>query len=160
MATSPGLFFWQDKLGKNNPHTLQFQWQITAAQTITPLPQGIPVLTSFGAIASQSVIDDFLGTTNEFLVAQFDATAMGVNAFAAIVNMAGQVDELMSCEAYFDAGTFVPRAIPAVATLASSTLSSECAKGSKGNMAIRVILTGIDAATSGILCVKFFFKSK
>lgn len=160
MATSPGLFFWQDKLGKANPHCLQFMWQITAAQTISQIPQGTPVLTTFAAIASQSTIDNFLGTTNEFLIAQFDAVSMGVDSFGCIVDMNKQVSELYAAEAYFDDGTLVQRAVPAVATLSSSSLSTQAAAGSYGNLAIRAVLTGLDAATSGILCVKLYFKSK
>jgi hypothetical protein len=160
MATSPGLFFWQDKLGKANPHCVQFLWQITAAQTISQIPQGTPVLTTFAAIASQSTIDDFLGTTNEFLIAQFDATAMGVDSFGCIVNMAKQADELYAAEAFFDNGTLVQRVIPSVATLTSSSLSTQAAVGSYGNLAMRAVLTGLDAATSGILGMNFYFRSK
>lgn len=160
MATSPGLFFWQDKLGKTNPHCVEFMWQITGAQAITQLPQGTPVLTTFSAIASQSTIDDFLGTTNEFLIAAFDATAMGVDSFACIVNMNKQIEELYRAEAYFDDGTLVQRVVPAVASLTASSLSTQAAAGSFGNLAIRAVLTGIDAATTGILGVKFYFRSK
>ncbi len=161
MSTSPGLFFWQDKLGKLVPHQVQFQFQITAAKTVAQLPIGVPVLTTFDALSSQSEIDNFLGTTNEFLLAQFDATSMGTDAFACIVNMAGQVDELFYVEALLDdASSGVFRALPAVATLTSSSLTSQCAKGSFGNMAVRVILTGLDSDTSGVLVLKFYFKSK
>jgi hypothetical protein len=159
MATSPGLFFWQDKLGRTNPHCVVFNFKITGAKAVSQLPAGLPVLTSFDAIASQAVIDDFLGTTNEFLLAAFDATAMGTDAFACIVNMAGQVDTLYAVEAYFDDGTQVANAI-AAAGLTASTLAYEAATGANGNMAVRVVLTGLDAATSGILSIKMYFKSK
>ena len=160
MGTSPGLFFWQDKLGKNNPHTLQLTWQITGATTITPIPVGTPVLTTFTAIAAQTTIDSFLGTTNEFLIAQFDATSMGIDSFGVIVDMNGQVDTLFSADAFFDAGTYVPRSVPAAATLTSSSLTTQAAVGANGNLAMRAVLTGLDAATSGILCVRFHFRSK
>jgi hypothetical protein len=159
--TSPGLFFWQDKIGKTNPHVVDFTFQITAAKTITNVPVGTPVLTSFDAIASQSVINDFLGTTDEFLVAAFDATAMGTDAFACIVNMAGQVDDLFKVEYYIDDGsTHADVAKLPVATLTASSLSTQCAKGAYGNMALRLVYTGLDALTSGIICIRFYFKSK
>lgn len=161
MATSPGLFFWQDKIGRNNPHVVQFLFKITAAKTITPVPQGTPVLTAFDAIASQATIDDFLGTTNEFLVAQFDATAMGTDAFAVICNFGKQADELYAVEAYADdLAARVDVSIPSVTTLTSSSLTSQCAKGADGNIATRLILTGVDAMTSGLISVRFLFKSK
>ena len=161
MATSPGLFFWQDKIGRNNPHVVQFLFQITAAKTVSQLPQGTPTLTSFDAIASQSVIDDFLGTTNEFLAAQFDATAMGVDAFACICNFGGQGDALYAVEAYVDdLTTRVEKSLPSVATLTSSSLTNQCAVGANGNLAVRLVMTGLDALTSGIISVRFLFKSK
>lgn len=161
MATSPGLFFWQDKIGRNNPHVVQFLFKITAAKTVSQLPQGTPTLTSFDAIASQAVIDDFLGTTNEFLLAQFDATAMGTDAFACLVNFGGQADELYGVEAYVDdLTTRVEASLASVTTLTSSSLSTQCAKGANGNLAARLVLTGLDALTSGIISVRFLFKSK
>jgi len=159
--SSPGLFFWQDRIGKNNPHVVQFMFQITAAKTVSQLPQGTPVLTAFDAIASQAVIDSFLGTVNEFLVAQFDATSMGTDMFACIVNFGKQADELYMCEAYVDdLSTRVEASYPAVATLSSSTLVTQCAKGAEGNIATKVELAGLDALTSGILVIKFYFRSK
>ena len=160
--TSPGLFFWQDKIGKTNPRCVPFAFKITAAKTISQLPQGTPVLTTFDALASQSVIDDFLGTSSEFLLAQFDATSMGVNAFGIIVNMLKQVDELFYIEAYVDdgAGTHTDLAVSAVTTLTSSSLTTQCATGSQGNVAARIIVAGLDALTSGMIVVKFYFKSK
>lgn len=159
--TSPGLFFWQDQIGKNNPHVVQFMYQITAAKTVSQLPQGTPTLTTFDALASQSVIDDFLGTTNEFLAAQFDAVAMGVDAFGCIVNFGKQADDLFMVEGYVDdLTTRVEKSIPAVATLTSSSLTNQCAKGSFGNMATRLVLTGLDALTSGVIVIKFYFRSK
>lgn len=161
MATSPGLFFWQDKIGRNNPHVVQFLFKITAAKTVSQLPQGTPTLTSFDAIASQSVIDDFLGTTNEFLVAQFDATAMGTDAFACICNFGGQGDELYGVEAYVDdLTTRVEKSLASVTTLTSSSLTNQCAVGANGNLAVRLVMTGLDALTSGIISVRFLFKSK
>ena len=159
--SSPGLFFWQDKIGKSNPHVVQFMYQITAAKTVSQLPQGTPTLTSFDALASQAVIDDFLGTTNEFLLAQFNAVSLGVDAFGLICNFSKQCDELFMVEAYVDdLTTRVEASFPAVTTLTSSSLTTQCAKGADGNMAARLILTGLDALTSGIIVVKFYFRSK
>jgi len=159
--SSPGLFFWQDRIGKTNPHVVQFMYQITAAKTVSQLPQGTPTLTSFDALASQAVIDDFLGTTNEFLLAQFDATSLGLDAFGCIVNFGGQADQLYMVEGYVDdLTTRVEKAMPAVTTLTSSSLTNQCAKGANGNMAARLVMTGLDALTSGIIVIKFYFKSK
>lgn len=156
----PGIFYWQEKVGKTNPHVLQCCFQITGAKTVSQIPMGQPVLTSFDAISAQSTIDDFLGTSSEFNYLAFDATSMGTDAFACIVDLNRQAASLVYAEAVLDDGTNVRRAVPAVATLTNTSLTSQAAAGSSGNLAARMILTGLDAATSGIVVVRFHFISK
>lgn len=162
--TATSLMYWQEKLGKTQPRSATFLWEITAAKTISPLVPGIPVLSTFDALASQAVIDDFLGTTNEFLLAAFDATAMGTDAFAVIVNMAGQVDKVLSAKFATYSGTAgVTEALNCIkssSSLTASSLSAEFAKGANGNMAARFVSTGLDALTAGILRVDLSWISK
>lgn len=164
--SNAGLFAWQEKLGKTNPNCLTLVFQITAAKTVSPVPQGTPTLTAFDAIASQSVIDDFLGTTNEFLVAAFDATSMGNDAFACIVDMKGQVAKLLyaTAECYSGTGgsTLVIR--EALNTgLTASTLETAASLGANGNLAMKVDFGNspdFDALTAGTIVVKLYWVSK
>lgn len=142
---SAGLFYFQEKLGKTAPHRLVLAWQITAAKTASSLPMGNPSLIAFDAVASQAVIDAFLGTTNEFLVAAFDATAMGNDMFAAIVDMKGQMKDLVGVNtrcfsAYATAGSEaeVSRFAPKSASLTASSATTQAAVGANGNLAFRV----------------------
>jgi hypothetical protein len=158
---------WNDKLGKTQTQEETFRFTITAAKTVSQNPQGQPVLTSFDAIANQAAIDGFLGTTNEFLLAAFDATAMGNDAFACIVNMAGQVDKLVGVKAICYSGTagttIVEQYVDASSALTASTLSTECAKGANGNMAVRVAFGNtpdFDALTAGSIELTFYWISK
>lgn len=158
------LAYYQDQLGKVDPHVTQLVFDITGAGAATAVPANSASLITYEAIASQSVIDEFLGTTNEFLVAAFDATSMGVDAFGCIVNMAGQVKQLAYVEVlcYSGAGgsTLVSRGFQPVATLTGSSLTTECALGASGNVAVRAILTGLDALTDGTIVVKLHWISK
>lgn len=150
---SASLFYWQEKLGKTQPRAVKFSYTVTGAGTASELIAGNPVLTQRGAIASQAIIDTFLGTTTEFNYLAFDATAMGTDAVCFIVNMLGQVDKalIMTYRRYDSAGALVTEIkLPVVAALTNSSLTTQFAKGANGNMAARVIDTGLDAATTGL----------
>lgn len=162
--TDTSLMYWQEKLGKTQPRYARFAYEITGAKAVSSLVPGIPALSAFDAVASQAVIDDFLGTTNEFLLAAFDATSMGTDAFAVIVNMGKQVDRLLYAKAQTHSGTngltALTSAVKSSSALTASTLASECAKGSFGNMAAKFVLTGVDALTAGIIVVELAWVSK
>jgi hypothetical protein len=164
--SNAGLFHWQEKIGKTNPNCLTLVFQITNTKTVSQVPMGTPVLTAFDAIASQSVIDDFLGTTNEFLVAAFDVTAMGDDTFACIVNMAGQASKLLyaTAECYSGTGgsTLVTRQVLDTG-LTASTLETAADCGANGNLALKVDFGNVpnfDGLTSGTIVVKLYWIAK
>lgn len=153
----PGFFYWNEKLQRTVPQTLLLQWQITAAKTVSPLFQGLDTLNLFDAVASQAVIDSFLGTTNEFTAAQFDATSMGADAYGVIINMRGQAAAVGALEIVCYSGTggstAVTRAVVA-STLTASTLETAAAIGANGNLAFKVDFGNtpdFDALTSGLI---------
>jgi hypothetical protein len=139
-------------------------FSITAAKTVTDLGRS-PTLTAFDAIASQATINTHLGTTNEFLVAAFDATAMGADVFAGIIDMGGQCAEVYSMVArcYSASNTLVTRQCEDVATLTASTLATEIAKGANGNIAFKVDFGNtpdFDALTAGTIEIDIVWRSK
>lgn len=156
----PSLMPYQEVFVKGAPRRLRLTWHITAAVTVSPRPLalGPAVYVTFGAISSQSTIDDFLGTTNEFLIAAFDATAMGADTMGVIVNMKGQAADLISVEAacYSGSGlaTLVSRHAQKSSSLTASTLATEAALGANGNIAFKVDWGNspdFDALTSGTI---------
>lgn len=165
--TATPLFYWNDKLGKTNPRTLQLAFQITAAKTVVGRPIGAPTLVAFDAISSQSTIDDFLGTTNEFLIADFDATAMGNDAMAVIINMGGQ-DGQAAYVAGFTAkcisssgGTVVERGW--YESSLSGSLETACELGAYGNIAVKINwgnTPDFDALTDGYILLEIQWISK
>lgn len=163
MANAVSMIYYNDKLQNAEARCLDLLFKITAAKTVTDI-QGAPVLTAFDAIASQAVIDSFLGTTNEFLVAAFDATSMGTAAFAGIVNMGGQAKEVEAIKVHsFDTGVqlVVPNAAAAASSLTASTLQAiAVAVGANGNIAFKCTQTGLDAVTDGLIHVQIYWKAK
>ena len=165
MTASP-LFYYQDKLGKTQPRVIQLQWQITAAKTISTIPMGTPVLTAFDAISTQATINTFLGTTDEFTVAQFDSTSMGADAFGCIINMSGQAAAIcgfeISCYSAAGLTTEVRRAsLPA--GLTASTLETALGLGAYGNLAFKVDFGNtpdFDGLTAGLIIARVYWISK
>ena len=161
--SNAGLFHWNEKFGKTNPHVITLAFQITGAGASSPVPQGTPALSTYGAIASQAVIDDFLGTTNEFLVAAFDATAMGADTFACLVNMQGQAAKLLYATGEVYSGTdYVARA-SVDSGLVASTLETAASLGASGNIAVKFNFGNtpdFDGLTTGVIVVKLYWISK
>lgn len=165
--SQPSLHYWQDALPKTLPRVLHLAWEITAAKTVSPLNMGLPVYTSFDAISAQSDIDGFLGTSSEFALAAFDATALGADTFAGIVNMGGQAAKLNSmiarCYSGTAGATLVERAVKSSSALTASTLVTECALGSSGNLAFKIDFGNtpdFDALTAGLIVVELQWVSK
>jgi hypothetical protein len=158
------LMYWQDQHGKTQPRVLRLQYKITGAKTVAPLVPNSVALTAFDAIASQAVIDAHLGTTNEFLLAAFDATAMGNDAFAAIVDMKGQAKQVlhMVARCYSASNTVVTRQVQGGA-LTASTLETAVAVGADGNIACKVDFGNtpdMDALTAGTIEIEIHWISK
>jgi hypothetical protein len=158
--------YWSDKLGKTQPRLLSCIFEITAAKTATPVVKGLPALHLFDAASNQAQIDGFLGTTSEFLAAAFDATAMGSDAFACIVNMGGQAADLVAMTARCYSGTAGATLVEAMVGntgLTASTLATEAALGADGNLAARVDFGNspdFDGLTAGYIFVDFLWIAK
>lgn len=166
MTSSVSLHYWNARLQSSQPRKLTLMWTITGAKAATDLGRS-PTMYGFdaGSFASQAAIDAYLGTTNEFLLAAFDSTAMGADVFAGIVNMSEQCAELyyMTAYCYSASNTIVTRQVEDSATLTSSSLTTECAKGADGNVAFRIDFGNtpdFDGLTAGTIQVDLFWRAK
>lgn len=175
----PGLIYFNPALyGREDE--LILKWSITAAKTVSPLPINNSAVYAFqDAISSQSTINNFLGSTTEFTTTQFDSTAMGTDAFGCLINMSGesanvsgtisstttraQASSVLALQISMYSGsngaTVVSEGVVAVSTLTDSSLSTQIACGSAGNIAFRAILSGYDALTSGLIVAKIHWVS-
>ena len=152
------LVYSNEKMQKTQPRQMHFIYQITGAKTNSPVPVGAGSYTAYDAIASQAVIDAYLGTSSEFNYLAFDATAMGANEFAVVMDMKGQCGKILGAKIeYWSAdGATMNIALKSwpVTTLTNSTAANECAVGAYGNVAVKFKdVTGLDAATDGYLIV-------
>ena len=159
--SNPSRIYWSDSLQRGEPIETKFYFKITAAKTLTNQTANA-VITSFDAIAAQATIDDFLGTTNEFLIASFDGTAMGTDALAFIFDFKGQVKELVSAKVKLmsgsNLGTVVETCDNASATV-GTTLVTTFAAGANGNVAGHAVLSGMDILTAGLIELTISFRS-
>lgn len=118
---STSLFYYSPELGQTIPYELTLAYTISAAETISPSPMNHASYTTFGAISSQSVIDDFLGTEDEFDYQAFNAQAMGTDCMGIIVNMQGQARSVHGFN--FNASAAGGAGTGAVATAAGTTVT-------------------------------------
>lgn len=165
MTTS--LHYWNDQVQKGTARLLRLEYKLTAAKTCSPVPQSSFVLTAFDAIATQAVIDAFLGSTSEVLVAAFDSTAMGADVFGGIVDMCGQVKTVTSMVAtcYSASNTVVTRQCQqaTAGVLTASSLTTEVTATASGNIAFRVDFGNtpdFDALTAGTIVINIYWVSK
>lgn len=183
MGNSVSMVYWNSQVQNSQPRELELLFSITGAKAATDVYKS-PTLFGFdttafgvgtasssaGATLTQAMIDAHLGSTNEFLLAAFDSTSMGADAIGGVIAMSGQVAELYSMEAELvDTGSnniIVENdhyLVQDAASLTSSSLSTQCAKGASGNIGWRVVFDGtpdLDGLTSGIIRVKFRWRSK
>lgn len=68
-ATS--LMYYNDQWGKVIPRILRLEYNITGAKTCAPIIQNTGSLVFYDALSSQAQVDDFLGTSDEFLYTAF-----------------------------------------------------------------------------------------
>lgn len=165
MASSQGLMYWNEKFGKTEPRETTLIYKITAAKTLAQLPVGGPALPACDGYASQAVIDAYLGTTNEFLVANLDSTAVGADSLAVLLNMGGQAAYLCGMTAQCFSGTGGSTLVQRSAYAGSLTTSVEtaCELGSQGNIALKIDFGNtpdFDGLTDGLIVIRVYWISK
>tara|TARA_B100001094_G_scaffold219408_1_gene213521 strand:+ start:8153 stop:8668 length:516 start_codon:yes stop_codon:yes gene_type:complete len=171
MAYGPGGQPYTAKRGKA-VNVSEYRLNITGAKAQSPLPMDdSSILLGFdGDHPTQSEIDSHLGTSSEFLAAAFDSTSIDADSEAIIIDLGGQVDELVYVELSFissdsgaTAATVVNRYLKPIAALQSSTAASECAKGANGNVAIKILWgnsPNFDGQTEGQIVVRVHWRAK
>ena len=107
-----------DKLERGEAIMTRLIYEITGAKTIKDRAANAALLL-FDAASSQAQIDNFLGTTTEFVYnTAFGSTAMGIDAIGGVIDMGGQMDSLESL-------TIVLRSGTTLGTVAERTLWSD-----------------------------------
>lgn len=164
MSNATSLTYWNEKAQSSQPRCLKLMFTITAAKTVTDLGKS-PTMTTFDTAFTQAQIDAHLGTSSEFNYLAYDSTAVGADVFGGVVNMSGQVAEVYSMVArcYSASNTVVTRQCEDSSTLTNSTLATEIAKGSSGNVAFKVDFGNtpdFDGLTAGTIEIEIYWRSK
>lgn len=159
------------RLAASQPHALKLVFTITAGAPTQLLTKNLPPVI-FGTATgdfTQAAVNALLekdsdgadlSTTSTAEIdtsVAFGATAMGVDAFGFVIACDGQIDNVLGMEAtLYDAeqDNFVPKVTSLPDTLTEGLLVTPA-----GNLAGRVIPTGLDAET-GYLALTIYFYSK
>lgn len=150
------LIYWQEKLGKTQARRLRISWSVVSG-AFTECVAGNPILLTQAAIAAQSTINNFLGTTAEFDYLAFDATSMGTDALGVIIDMKGQAIKVLAAHLNLYSSTYLGTAAGARALgsagITATTLETAVACGysssitGSGNIAFKGVISGLDSAT-------------
>lgn len=159
---------FEDKLASHQKVEVSVAYVITGAKAgrfILPSPSAI-VGYDTGDF-SQAAIDALLGTTNEFISGTaFGATAMGTDALGLVLNLQGQSALTSECfsEASVSLGSAaaVEVACKDQTTALPNTLAApmRVQVGANGNLAVQLVVSGLDAATSGLILFRFSIQPK
>lgn len=160
---------YNDKVERGEPIITNFFYKVTGAETLTDFAANAMMTIFTGP--TQAVIDSFLGSTNEFLAVGFGTTAMAAGVFGGIIDLGGQLKELVYLRVTTKAGT-------AMITTAEKTLFSDTTAlpdtktnnvqvSSAGNVAFHVVMEDIDGSTgdidtitAGLIQVQIAWRSK
>lgn len=163
MANPMSLAYYSSVLGSADVYEMTFAFVTSASRVSTPSPPSNAFLNTTPGLTSQATIDDFLGTTNEFLLAQFDGVSMGTDTFGLIVDMKGQCKSVHGAHLMVApiAGQTVLHSLQSpVATLSSSTISNQVAVGANGNIGLKCLATGYNGINDGVIFVKILWQPK
>lgn len=162
MSGLQALTLTQSQLAASQPHTLTLAFVVTSGVVTQLLTKNLPPIifgTTAGAF-TQAAVNALLGSsgTDEIDTSvAFGSTAMGVDAFGFVLDCDGQIENVIGLESTLYAveqDNFVPKVSSLPDTLTEGLLVTPA-----GNLAGRVIPTGLDAAT-GYLIIKIHFFSK
>lgn len=168
MLKSPVLL--QDLLASHQLDAyVELMYDITGAKTgkfVAIAPHAL-VGYDTGSPLDQASIDALLGSSNEFVAATaFGSTAMGTDALGIVLDMGGQVafsSVGYACISGNLAGVAIAHPLVAMQTSAlPNTLptSIRCQVSAAGNLALQIVVSGLDAATSGRLVIGLGVKLK
>lgn len=150
--TGPSTQLWHDGLQRNLLTDIPFYFDVAAGAVTQLTGQRYPVLvgTAAGGELAQAKIDALLGSTTEVDASvSFATTAMGTDSVGFVIALDGQCDEVLGVFVEV-CGTGARTYIAKTATL-PNTLTSGILATSNGNIAGRIILTGLDILTDKIV---------
>lgn len=163
MAT-PSYILANDALARHQKASIDLIYIPTGAKAgkfAALAPQALVAYDSAGA-PSQAQIDALLGTSSEFVASTvFGSTALGTDAIAMVLDCNGQIAAVHSIEIKSVLGTTQASALGAPVALTDVLpVNPRVQLGASGNLALQAVLTGLDAATAGVLLISILVDLK
>jgi len=160
----PSYILSNDSLARHQKASIDLIYIPTGAKAgkFAPLaPQALVAYDNAGS-PSQAQVDALLGTSSEFVAATvFGSTALGTDAIAMILDCNGQIAAVHSIEIKSVLGTTQASQIGAPVALADTLpVNPRVQLGASGNLALQAVLTGLDAATAGVLLISILVDLK
>ena len=162
MAT-PSFILVNDSLARHQKAHIELIYNITGAKAGKFAVLAPQALVAYDASTiTQTQIDALLGSTNEFLASVFTSTAMGTDALGIVLNCGGQIAAVHSVEIRSLADSANAGQLGVVAALTNASLAAiaRIEKSALGNLGLQLVVTGLDAATSGQLVLKILVDLK
>jgi len=159
------LTLFNSQLAASQPHVITLAFTVTSGTVTQLLTKDLPPII-FGTAAgsfTQAAVNALLGVSDSASTEEinttvaFGSTAMGVDAFGFVLDCDGQIETVVGMESTLyptEQDNFVPKVSSLPDTLTEGLLVTP-----DGNLAGRVIPTGLDSAT-GQLIIKILFFSK
>ena len=162
--SQPSFILKSDALERHQKAHIDLMYSVTGAKAgsfIVGQPRAL-VAYDNGSAPSQADIDALLGSTNEFVQATvFGSTALGTDALAMILDCEGQIASVSGIELRSVLGTTQAAQIGPKLTLANTLPDNPRVQVSAlGNIGIQLVLSGLDAATSGLLLIRIHCELK
>lgn len=159
----PSYIFTNDSLARHQKASIELIYNITGTKTGKFAPLAPQALVAYDAsVITQGAIDALLGSTNEFLASVFTGTAMGTDALGLVLDCNEQIAAVHSVEIQSLVDTTQASQLGSVAALTSASLATiaRVEKSALGNLGLQLVVTGLDAATSGQLLIKILVDLK
>lgn len=159
----PSFILANDSLARHQKASIELIYNITGAKAGKFAPLAPQALVAYDAsVITQAAIDALLGSTNEILASVFTSTAMGTDALGLVLDCGGQIATVHSVEIQSLADTAQAGQLGAVTALTNASLAAvaRIEKSALGNLGLQLVVTGLDAATSGQLVIKILVDLK
>lgn len=155
----PSYIFKNDALARHQKASIDLVVDTKGLKFVGAQAQAI-----IGASATpftQTAIDALLGSTNEFLSASFGSTGMGLDALALVLNCDGQIKSVAAVEVLSLSDSTAQSQLGGAAAIANTLAAVPRVEvSSLGNVAVQCVITGLDAATTGLAVIRIHCELK
>ena len=142
-----------DAAQRHQTTKISFLYEITGTKTVVPMGSYPSAVAGFDTgTFTQAALDAATGTANDVLAAVYGSTAMGTDAFGLVAGI-GNVQKVIAATFQVVASQGAIQKRTAVANTLASTTEIRAVETTAGNLAVQLVLTGLDALTAGVIAI-------